>query len=152
MGCGGPKALGAEGLCVWGGVLIGIQECCVYGNEVVSIGEAVCEGERWSEGYMVMGPQQVWGAVWMRMSVYLGGVCGEGFLLAHKCWSDASVGKEIRFWGVCVCGEEYSTRGGSLFGRECLSCLRMSRGDEVNLRENVGQKLWETVYVGRDCQ
>lgn len=26
------------------------------------------------------------------------------------------------------------------------------RGDEVNLRENVGQKFWETVYVGRDSQ
>lgn len=79
-GCDGPKILGAEGLCVWGGVLISIQEFCAYGNEVVSIGEVVCEGEWWSEDYMVVDPQQVWGAVWMRMSVYLGGVCEEGFL------------------------------------------------------------------------
>lgn len=45
-GCGGLKVLGAEELCVWGEVLISIQECCVIGNEVASTGEAACEGEQ----------------------------------------------------------------------------------------------------------
>lgn len=62
------------------------------------------------------------------------------------------MGKDGQVLGVC--GEGYSAGfgGGCLCGRGCLSCLRMSRGAEVSLRKSIGQKLWETVYVGGDSQ